>query len=108
GRIHMHEHDHDDGGLAQDLKLLGASMERRTLLRFDRGASVLSLMGCCGSDSGTGTTGDGSCSKIPTETAGPYPGDGSNGPNVLNQTGGVRSDNRSSFAGLSWTALGVP
>src|SRR5262249_44574874 len=42
------------------------------------------------------------------ETAGPYPGEGSNGPNVLNQTGIVRSDIRSSFAGLSGTADGIP
>lgn len=44
----------------------------------------------------------------PPETAGPFPGDGSNGPNVLNQLGVVRSDIRSSFAGLSGTAQGVP
>jgi len=48
------------------------------------------------------------CTKIPEETAGPYPGEGSNGPNVLNQTGVVRSDIRSSFAGLTGTADGVP
>jgi len=35
------------------------------------------------------------------ETQGPFPGDGSNSANVLNQTGVVRSDIRSSFAGLS-------
>jgi len=37
-----------------------------------------------------------------------YPGDGSNGPNVLPLTGVVRNDIRSSFAGLSGTAAGVP
>jgi protocatechuate 3,4-dioxygenase beta subunit len=36
------------------------------------------------------------------------PGDGSNGPNVLNQSGVVRSDIRPSFGGLSGTAEGVP
>jgi protocatechuate 3,4-dioxygenase beta subunit len=45
---------------------------------------------------------------VPQETAGPFPGDGSNGPSVLNQTGVVRSDIRTSFAGLSGTADGVP
>ena len=30
--------------------------------------------------------------EIPEETAGPYPGDGSNGPDVLNQSGVVRKD----------------
>src|SRR4051812_14548525 len=38
-----------------------------------------------------------SCALIPEETAGPFPGDGSNGPNVLNQSGVVRSDITSSF-----------
>jgi len=37
------------------------------------------------------------CSLIPAETAGPYPGDGTNGPNALTQTGIVRSDIRASF-----------
>ena len=44
---------------------------------------------------------------MPSETEGPYPGDGSNGPNVLTSSGVVRSDIRSSFAGLSGTAQGV-
>ena len=48
------------------------------------------------------------CDPIPEETAGPYPGDGSNGPDVLNQSGVVRSDIRSSFGGSSGTAEGVP
>ncbi|RSM82860.1 3,4-dioxygenase subunit beta [Kibdelosporangium aridum] len=47
-------------------------------------------------------------SEIPEETAGPYPGDGSNGPDVLEQSGVVRSDIRSSFGGSSGTAQGVP
>ena len=37
------------------------------------------------------------CDVIPEETAGPYPGDGSNGPDVLAESGVVRSDIRSSF-----------
>jgi protocatechuate 3,4-dioxygenase beta subunit len=97
-------------------------MDRRGILRlaarFGLGAGALQLLGCGGSsnptspsgtDTGTGTTtGTGACTaKIPSETAGPYPGDGSNGPNVLGLTGVVRSDIRSSFAGLSGTADGV-
>jgi protocatechuate 3,4-dioxygenase beta subunit len=46
--------------------------------------------------------------EIPDETAGPYPGDGSNGPDVLSQSGIVRSDIRSSFGTGSATADGVP
>jgi len=45
--------------------------------------------------------------EIPDETAGPYPGDGSNGADVLEQSGIVRSDIRTSI-GTSTTAAGVP
>ena len=45
--------------------------------------------------------------EIPDETAGPYPGDGSNGPDVLTDSGIVRSDIRSSIDGGA-TADGVP
>ena len=45
---------------------------------------------------------------IPEETAGPYPGDGSNGVNVLTQSGIVRSDIRSSFGSSTTIAQGVP
>jgi len=130
--IYMHPHhhgdDHDDmGGLHRDLAATGAVMDRRGMLRlaarFGVGAGMLQMLGC-GGDSPTsptnastgggtttpasgGTTGS-TCSAIPQETAGPYPGDGSNGPNVLSLTGVVRSDIRSSFAGLSGVADGVP
>ncbi len=46
--------------------------------------------------------------EIPQETAGPYPGDGSNGPNVLEASGVVRQDIRSSFGSSTSTAQGVP
>ena len=46
--------------------------------------------------------------EIPEETAGPYPGDGSNGVNVLTETGIVRSDITSSFGNASGVAEGVP
>lgn len=48
------------------------------------------------------------CEVIPNETAGPYPGDGSNGANVLNASGVVRSDIRSSFGTATTVAKGVP
>jgi protocatechuate 3,4-dioxygenase beta subunit len=62
---------------------------------------------------GSATTAAGSttvaeCSRIPEETAGPFPGDGSNGPDVLSQSGVVRSDIRPSFGDFSGTADGVP
>jgi protocatechuate 3,4-dioxygenase beta subunit len=46
--------------------------------------------------------------EIPEETAGPYPGDGSNGPDVLKQSGVVRKDIRSSFGTSTTVATGVP
>lgn len=46
--------------------------------------------------------------EIPDETAGPYPGDGSNGPDVLTESSIIRSDLRSSFGTGSATAAGVP
>lgn len=46
--------------------------------------------------------------EIPEETAGPYPGDGSNGVNVLTESGIVRSDLTSSFGSASGVAEGVP
>jgi protocatechuate 3,4-dioxygenase beta subunit len=119
--------DHDDfGGLQRDLRATGEVMDRRRLLRMAAGLGAgfgaLQLMGCSGSPTSattttttttttTPTTGGTSAvctSKVPTETEGPYPGDGSNGPSVLGLTGVVRSDIRSSFAGLSGTADGVP
>jgi protocatechuate 3,4-dioxygenase beta subunit len=48
------------------------------------------------------------CAVIPEETGGPFPGDGSNGPNVLAQSGIVRQDIRSSFGTSTTTANGVP
>lgn len=55
-----------------------------------------------GSASGTLPAGE-----IPDETAGPYPGDGSNGPDVLAQSGIVRSNLRTSI-GSSTAVEGVP
>ena len=46
--------------------------------------------------------------EIPEETAGPYPGDGSNGPNALSESGVVRQDITSSFGSASGVAEGVP
>ncbi|NYD77971.1 intradiol ring-cleavage dioxygenase [Arthrobacter cupressi] len=46
--------------------------------------------------------------EIPQETAGPYPGDGSNGPNVLEASGVVRKDITSSFGTSGTKVDGVP
>jgi protocatechuate 3,4-dioxygenase beta subunit len=105
-----------DQGLGFDL---GTLMGRRQMLRaFGLGAATLGLA-ACSSESGGGSstsastatsasTGTSSSGEIPQETAGPYPGDGSNGPDVLEQSGVVRADIRSSFGEAGGTAEGVP
>ena len=110
---------HDDfGGLHRDLAATRAAIDRRGLFRlaarFGAGVGALQLIGCASnpaspSESGGSSTGGGSCSaRIPEETQGPFPADGSNGPSVLALGGVVRTDIRSSFAGLNGTAAGVP
>jgi protocatechuate 3,4-dioxygenase beta subunit len=90
-----------DQGLAFDLATL---VTRRQALRvLGLGAAVLGLAAC-----GSGSSSDSASGEIPDETEGPYPGDGSNGPDVLEQTGVVRRDLRSSFGEASGTAEGVP
>jgi protocatechuate 3,4-dioxygenase beta subunit len=61
----------------------------------------------------TGTSGTGTCSVIPEETGGPYPGDGTNSngsgvANALTLSGIVRSDIRASITPGSATAAGIP
>jgi len=109
-----------DQGLAFDLETV---MARRQLLKLlgmaTTSAGLLALAACLPSGnaassgaasisgaSGSAATAD--CTTIPEETAGPYPGDGSNGPDVLNQSGVVRMDIRSSFGNASAVAAGVP
>ncbi len=48
------------------------------------------------------------CTIIPEETGGPFPGDGSNGPDALGESGVVRKDITTSFDGKTGTADGVP
>ena len=123
----MEYEEHDDcGGLQRDLLATGAINRRglfRLASRLGAAAAAVPLIHCGGSSptsptttntdprtGTTGTTGTGgtACSTVPQETAGPYPGDGSNAPDVLSLSGVVRSDIRSSFAGLQGTADGVP
>ena len=123
----VHEHDL---GLQHDLGTLHKrSLGRRGMLGLFGGLGVAAVAAGCGADpSGTATTADTSTGRptppaggmggdsgvsvadgeIPEETAGPYPGDGSNGPNVLSESGVVRSDITSSFGSASGVATGVP
>jgi protocatechuate 3,4-dioxygenase beta subunit len=103
-----------DQGLGFDIATL---LDRRQVLRFlGFGAATVGLA-ACGATSTTGTASSSSTAsssaattsgEIPDETAGPYPGDGSNGPDVLTLSGIVRSDIRSSFGDAGGTAEGVP
>ncbi len=95
-------------------------LHRRRVLQLLGGAGFVALAGCSSkirSDAATATTSSASSGSttaatatgtIPEETAGPFPGDGSNGVNVLSQDGVVRRDIRSSFGTASGTAEGVP
>ena len=124
--------DLHDFGLASDLEVMQRqALDRRRVLRWVlAGAAGLPLISCGGSGSSetvataTGSTGGSgtttpttptasTCAVIPEETGGPYPADGTNTNggsiiNVLNQSGVVRSDIRSSFNGASSVAAGVP
>lgn len=128
--------DHDPHlGLSHDLsRLHQQAFERRTALRWllGAGAGAMGMSGCggggsaaasttssSGSSSSSDTTGStstssSSCSLIPSETEGPYPGDGSNNgasgsvANALALSGIVRSDIRASIAGATGVATGVP
>jgi len=70
------------------------------------GSGASSGTGATASAAASGTTAD--CTVIPEETAGPFPGDGSNGPDALTTAGVVRADIRSSFGTSTTVAGGVP
>lgn len=124
-------HDHDRG-LSHDLPMIvQRGMARRGLLALFGGVGAVAIAGC-GTDESTGSTTTGSSSaqapgqgdppqggggdsnvavaegEIPEETAGPFPADGSNGVDVLSESGVVRSDITTSFGSASGTAEGVP
>ncbi|GAA1361789.1 intradiol ring-cleavage dioxygenase [Arthrobacter rhombi] len=104
------DEDLDDQGLGFDV---GTLLHRRRILQaFGVGAMSLGLAACSGAFGSSGSTAGAASStsdgEIPDETAGPYPGDGSNGPDVLEESGIVRSDIRSSFGDASGTAPGIP
>jgi protocatechuate 3,4-dioxygenase beta subunit len=108
--LHRPEEELVDQGLRFDVDTL---LSRRRMLAFlGIGTATLGLAACGGNSSGSASSASASSAaasgEIPDETAGPYPGDGSNGPDVLEQSGIVRSDIRSSFGSSSGTAEGVP
>ncbi|MFJ2838378.1 dioxygenase [Nocardia sp. NPDC087230] len=103
--------DDHDLGLGHDLRV----MSRRRILGMIGAASLATAAAACASatdsgvtDTATTTPDTATPAAAPQETAGPYPGDGSNGPNVLIESGVVRSDITTSFGAYSGVAQGVP
>ncbi len=119
-----------DQGLAFDVETL---LSRRSILKvIGLGGVSAGLLAACGPAGPSGTpassasptsaasTGTGAsasatasgstaeCTVIPEETAGPFPGDGSNGPDALTTAGVVRADIRSSFGTSTTLAGGMP
>lgn len=116
---HEHERGPLDRGLAEDLRVWKQQLlGRRRLLKWVAYGGALIACGDDGSsdpEGGNGNTNtaesNGNCpNQIPSETAGPYPGDGTNanGTNVLTIDGVVRSDIRTSVGTASGVAGGVP
>jgi len=122
---HGNEIDEDHRGLVYDICTL---VDRRRALGLFGGIGVTALLAACAtpetepSASATATTttpsatatptptaeASGPVTEVPDETGGPYPGDGSNGVNVLDDSGIVRSDIRPSFGSSTTVAEGVP
>lgn len=138
---HASDHGPDHGhSMAEDLVAMRHQIARRRALQWFAGAGTAMLVTGCGGSGGsaetvsvvsgssatatptptatstttttTTTTNTGACLVDPTETAGPYPGDGTNTAagstsNVLVSSGIVRSDIRSSFLTTTTVAGGV-
>ena len=97
-----------DQGLGFDVGTLLSRRRLLTVLGLGAASVGLAACGAKGSTSSSASSSTAAAGEIPEETAGPYPGDGSNGPDVLEQSGIVRSDIRTSFGEFSGTAEGVP
>jgi len=105
-----------DQGLAFDVQTL--IDRRRVLMGMGLAGLSLGLVACGTGSSGatasatsaaSASAGAAECvTGIPEETAGPFPGDGTNGPDVLSDSGVVRKDIRSSFGSSTTVATGVP
>jgi protocatechuate 3,4-dioxygenase beta subunit len=83
--------------------LLGTGLRDRREVLLGLGGAAL-LAGAVGRASEPSAP----CLLTPSETRGPFPADGTRGPNALALQGVERSDIRSSFAGMDGTAEGVP
>lgn len=95
-------HEPHGDGLHEDLVRLASRRDALKLFGAAGGAAILSTLGASQALANTPTA------EVPSETAGPYPGDGSNGPNVLDDSGIVRHDIRRSFGNSRTLARGAP
>lgn len=94
-----------DRGLAFDL----GTLSRRRALGLFGAVGLVGLTGCTPTNPATaGATAPECVPEVPDETAGPFPGDGSNGANALTTSGVIRNDIRSSFGGPTGVAEGMP
>jgi protocatechuate 3,4-dioxygenase beta subunit len=107
----MSAHDDHDafGGLQRDLRMLSRRDVLGALTRVTAGLALAPLAGACGDANNVPAldAADEMCRRIPSETGGPFPGNGTNGPNVLAMAGVERSDIRTSIGAASGTAAGV-
>jgi protocatechuate 3,4-dioxygenase beta subunit len=108
-----------DQGLQADVATL---IDRRRVLQLIGLAGVFTVAACspgttaspfasssaASSSAASSGSAEACAPVIPEETAGPFPGDGTNGPDVLTESGVVRSDITTSFGASSGTAEGVP
>jgi protocatechuate 3,4-dioxygenase beta subunit len=98
---HHDGHDHGDG-LHEDLVKLATRRDALRIFGAGTAAVILSTLGASNALAATPT------GEVPDETAGPFPGDGSNGADVLDDSGIVRHDIRRSLGGSRTLAAGVP
>lgn len=96
-----HDEPVDTLGLRQDSTRV---LNRRGVLALLGGLGVAGGLAACGQSSTASTA---ALVEIPEETNGPYPADGTNGVDVLDDAGIVRSDIRTSTT-TGTTAGGVP
>ncbi|MGI5191266.1 intradiol ring-cleavage dioxygenase [Promicromonospora sp. CA-289599] len=120
--VEPEEPEPHDLGLSHDLPTL---LNRRHAIGLLTAGGLVAALAACSPTTGASTGGppsggpgggapddtsqaDVGEGEIPEETNGPYPADGTNGPNILTTTGVVRSDITTSFGDSSGTAEGIP
>jgi protocatechuate 3,4-dioxygenase beta subunit len=95
--------DEEDRGLRYDVQTL---MDRRRSLGVLGAVTLAGVLGAA--TLGAPGAAAAPIAEVPDETNGPFPADGSNGVDVLDDRGIVRRDIRSSFGTSTTTAAGVP